>query len=379
MLPETVELYLSTTRGTQGFIESNDEDINEFVDGYKSTLIKNFIKVVVIDSPLAKTEMLECDEENYLIWDKSFFENVCSYIFYMLNIQAVYLEIPNAPYDIQKTKCQTLMNALFYSLLKHQIQNTTFSTSSQQKTLEDYCSKYAESIEGIIHTKIEYEKLAKTFYFAKYYIFSHELAHITYKNDKDNLNFVFDIAQKYLNTLSEKPKHFSLIEKHIEKLNKCDNYDDYSFYQEIMADTRAVQTIWSRLIVDCLGEIKTVFSDFEISLVFPKILEAQDGIDLVRSYLVRSSNLRYLIDALISNEAEDRVFIDFIIRDYFSNPINLALLYGFDNGTGRGMECLKSFQEYRSNRNIAIIDDLFADEFNRHISLLKRKLANSIA
>ena len=377
MLPETVDLYLSTTRGPKGFTESNDEDINEFVKCYKDTLDKNSIKVVVIDSSLAKTEMLECDDENYLIWDRSFFNNVCSYIFYMLNIQAVHSEFAATPYHIQKMKCQTLMDALFYSLLKHQTQNTTISTSAQQKTIEDYCSKYAASLEGIIHTRIEYEKLSKTFYYAKYYIFSHELAHITYKNDKDYLNLVFDIAQKSLNASSEKPKNFSLIEKHIEKLNNCGSYDDCSFYQEILADTRAVQTTWSRLIVDCLGEIKTVFTDVEMSFVFPKILEAQDGIDLVRSFLVRSSNLRYLIDTLLSNEADDSVFIDFIIRDYFSNPISIVLLCGFDSGTGRGKEYLVKFQEYRCNRNIAIIDDLFADEFNRHISTLKRELTIS--
>lgn len=375
MLPETVDLYLSTTRGAKGFAESNDEDINEFVKCYKGTLDKNSIKVVVIDSPLAKTEMLECGDENYLIWDKSFFNNVCSYIFYMLNIQAVYWEFSDTPYHIQKTKCHTLMSALCYSLLKHQIQNTTFSSSSQQKNIEDYCSKYAESIEGIIHTKIEYEKLAKTFYYAKYYIFSHELAHITYKNDRDYLNLVFDCAQKSLNTSPEKPKNYSLIEKHIEKLNNCSGYDEYSFYQEIMADTRAVQTTWSRLIVDCLGEIKTVFTDVEMSLVFPRILEAQDGIDLVRSFLVRSSTLRYYIDTLVCTEGADSVFIDFMIRDYFSNPISIALLCGFDSGTGRGIDVLKKFQEYRCNRNIDIIDDLFADEFDHHMSVLKRKLA----
>lgn len=376
MLPDKVKQFLSITRGVNGYEESYDKDVDEFTKRYKKTLDHNFIKVVMINSPLAKSQMLECDNENYLIWDCSFFDNVRLYILHILSIKCTISKIENTSYKNQKQNCQDLMRIIWHYLFKHQIQNISYANQQQKEVLDNYCTKTTACSNAFTKISIDMQNLLNNIiYYAKYYIFCHEMAHITYQNDVDYLNTVFDIAQSVLNKTQDKPSYFSLIEKEVDTLNRCNNYNDFSFYQEIMADTRAVQTTWSGLIYDLFGQNKTVLTDEEMHLLFPKLLETQYGIDLVRSFLVRSSNLRYLICSLLSAEADNSVFINFLVRDYFSNPINIVLLTGFDNNTGRGLGYMIKFDQSRCDRNIPIIDDLFTDEFAHHILQLKKQLS----
>ena len=165
------------------------------------------------------------------------------------------------------------------------------------------------------------------------------------------------------------------IKDYMETLMNSDNYSSSPFYQEILADARATQTTWSRIIFDILGEIKSVFTDEEMQRIFPHILKAQDGIDLVRSFLLRSSNLRYLVNSVLLEDTNASIFIDFLIRDNFSKPVSLALLCGFDNNTGRGIYYLTLYEKYRCERNIPIIDRLFEDVFNNRFSILKQTIA----
>lgn len=372
MLPDKVKAYLTLTRGEGSFFESCDDDIAEFKKRYNTTLVDSSIEVVVIKSYLAKTEIIELDEMNYLIWDCTFFDNFTFYASNIFDIKNIVAEHKDLSYLEQKQLCKPSMMDMWNKLYGHQIQCLVNSGRIQKKMIINDCLESDDNHSTIINIRTNQQNIYSTLYYSKYYIFCHELAHITYKKDIEFLDTVFNIAQSVLKSSSIKSDNFNLIEASVEALVNSDNYSSSPFYQEILADTRAVQTTWSGIIFDLLGETKSVFTDKEMVCIFPHILKAQDGIDLVRSFLLRSSNLRYLVNSLLLEDTDAGVFIDFLIRDCFSNPVNLALLCGFDNNTGRGKYYLTLFDKYRCERNIPIINRLFEDEFNNHFSTLTK-------
>ncbi len=375
MLPDKVKEYLILTRGNNSFFESYDDDIIQLAEKYTKTLVDNSIEVVIIKSLFAKTEMIELDDRNYLIWDCSFFDNLEFYIRHILNIKHVVDEHRYLTYYNQKQLCEASMAAIWNNLYRQQMRCLVNSAQVQKDIIEKVCLSCDNDTTMIINTETNEQDVFSAKYYAKYYVFSHELAHITYKKDIEYLNTIFNTARSALKCSSSKLDNLNLIKDYMETLMNSDNYSSSPFYQEILADARATQTTWSRIIFDILGETKSVFTDEEMQRIFPHILKAQDGIDLVRSFLLRSSNLRYLVNLLLLEDTNAGIFIDFLIRNNFSNPVSLALLCGFDNNTGRGIYYLTQYEKYRCERNIPIIDRLFEDEFNNRFSILKKTIA----
>ena len=302
MRPE-IKAYLDMTRGSGNYKESEDDVASSLANRFSKLLKEHRIEVVIICSVVAKNEMVTCSNgTKAIIWDTNYWMH---FAYYYQNIDSLEQHVKfRSPYI--QLQCDALWRDLFRIALLRVGQNEKkyrflfvkhyLSYGMRNFPLEDENKGEAVRV---------YERMVNIAN-AKMYAFLHELAHVTAVPHMEYYTLILkrmfgdDMRDETYSRVLEgdntwEPEQKERIRISLDEMRAELFEDNYTRFQEIIADMRAIHSMCSCCIVSFQHDASETFFQFK------------QGIVLERSFNLRIRNIEAVLREFSKTHDEDEI------------------------------------------------------------------------
>ena len=328
MIPDEVMRYLAITRGSDSYSEHSDEQVSTFVQMYKSTLEKHNIRVVIIRSKQANTEILTFSGIKYIVWDTRYFDCVTAFIDNLIVLKNIRFSAVDE--KLKSALFEHQIAIVFSDLLEQEIFAPQWS-SKERLALADFYLHYScnSNLTQLFATMPN--NYSEIIFYAKLFIFCHEMAHITSDEDLEHYRNILEkplteeIRSYKIRMLSQDRSNVEeALNQRILAATDWSSLSNSDIFNEIVADMRSFESVCSFITSFLIEDMPSQGTTFDLSeqegvLLVQRILDAVDAIEYVRSFLTQKNNLSYTLREVVRpSNVYTNIFLNSAFRDFYT-------------------------------------------------------------